>query len=291
MKLIITLVLSTMVMLQPKPSALDAALARMDAYLAEYEPKLSELIADEVFVQEINVPRNEAFMPREARSPGADRVRKRISSEVAFIALPDNAGWLGFRHVKAVDGRPIDEQSSLGSTLQAKGYDAARALLNASAQHNLGLPRTTNLPNLPLEFLHQRNRKRLLGRLDGRETVVGVNAVRIVFLERTTPTLIRNPDTNADMPSVVRAWINDKSGQLLRAEVKTFASFEAKNAENSLSVDFAQNQALGLLVPIRMREAFPVQPPRRGTGVADYSNFRRFQTSARIIPQSLVSAR
>ena len=94
MKLIITLVLSTMVMVQPKPSPLDAALARMDAYLAEYEPKLSELIADEVFVQEINVPRNEAFMPREARSPGADRVRKRISSEVAFIALPDNAGWL-----------------------------------------------------------------------------------------------------------------------------------------------------------------------------------------------------
>jgi len=285
MKVSAALLLS-IVILQPKPSALDAALAKLDAYLEAYEPKLSELIADEILIQEVNLPRNQLYMPPQAQSPGPSRVRRRIKSEVAFITLPNDTGWLGFRHVTAVDDRSVDQgKASLGSALQVRGYDAARALLNASAEHNLGLPRTTNLPNLPLEFLHQRNRKRLMARLDGRETVRGVNAVRIVLLERITPTVIRNPNTNADMPSVVRAWINDKNGQLLRAEVKTFASFEATAADNSLTVEFAPHQELGLLVPTRMREMFPVEPPRLGTGVADYSNFRRFQTSARIIPQ------
>ncbi len=39
-----------------------------------------------------------------------------------------------------------------------------------------------------------------------------------------------------------------------------------------------------MLVPTEMRETFPVEQPAAGTGVARYSNFRRFQTSARIVP-------
>ena len=146
------------------------------------------------------------------------------------------------------------------------------------------VPRTTNLPNLPLEFLHQRNRKRLLPRADGRERVHGVETVRLVFLERMTPTLIRNPN-GSDMPSVIRAWVDPASGRLLRAEVSTFVSAEVSEFENNIRVEFAQSKALGLLVPVEMREVFPVGPPATGTSVANYSNFRRFQTSARIVPQ------
>jgi hypothetical protein len=274
------------VILTTAATDLDSALARMDHYLAAYQPKLSELIADEIFVQEINTPRNQLYLPREARSPGPARVRRRITSEVAFIALPEDAGWLGFRHVKTVDKRLVEaEQISLATTLQGGRYDAARALVDAGAAHNLGLPRTTNLPNLPLEFLHARNRGRFLTRLDGTENIRAIKTQRIVMTERLTPTLIRNPQTNADMPSVVRAWIDQKTGELLRAEVNTFTSFEAKQPENSIRVDFEVHKALGLLVPVRMRETFPVERPRIGTGVADYSNFRRFQTSARIVPQ------
>jgi hypothetical protein len=266
---------------------LDQLLAKMDAYLATYEPRLSELIADETLVQETKLPISYSFMPREA-VPAQSPQRRTIKSEVAFIALPENAGWLGFRHVKTVDDRAVENESaSLTSALQANRYDAARALLSAGAQFNLGLPRTTNLPNLPLEFLHQRNRKRFLLRNDGRETIGGVNASRIVLLERIVPTMIRNPDTNADMPSVVRAWIGEQTGQLLRAEVRTFISAEAKNADNTIWVEFSNHKELGMLVPIEMRETFPVERPSTGTGKAAYSNFRRFQTSARIVPPGL----
>jgi hypothetical protein len=257
----------------------------MDAYLATYEPRLSELIADELLIQETRLPLAYSFMPREA-VPAQPGRRRTIRSEVAFIALPENAGWLGFRHVKSVDDRAVEnDNASLTTALQSNRYDAARALLNASSQFNLGLPRTTNLPNLPLEFLHRRNRTRFLVRDDGRETIGGVRAARVVFLERLTPTMIRNPATNADMPSVVRAWIGDRTGELLRAEVRTFASAGARDPENTIWVEFGAQKALKMRVPIEMRESFPAERPSRGTGVAAYSNFRRFQTSGRIVPQ------
>jgi hypothetical protein len=47
------------------------------------------------------------------------------------------------------------------------------------------------------------------------------------------------------------------------------------------------NDTLQILVPVEMREEFPSMGGlnSRGDGVALYSNFRRFGTGARIVPQ------
>jgi len=253
-----------------QPANVDALLARLDRYLLDYEPRLSELIADELMVQEVSG----RYQPR---------LEQRLDSEVAFVALPQNVGWLGFRHVKTVDNRPVAlADASLTVALSTPGLERARALLNESARHNLGLPRTSNLPNLPLEFLHRRNRQRFAARDDGQETVRGIRTSRVVLLERATPTLIHNRDTGEDIPSVVRAWIDTRTGRLMRAEVETFAS-TSKRPENSIRVEFSENKELGLFVPTEMRETFPAGKPLRGTSVAKYTNFRRFTTSARIV--------
>jgi hypothetical protein len=97
--------------------------------------------------------------------------------------------------------------------------------------------------------------------------------------------LVRNPNTDADMPTVVRAWIDPVNGQLLRADVNTYASFDAKEFENSLRVEFVTDKGVGLLVPSEMREEFPGDSGGTGKSVARYSNYRRFTTSARIVPQ------
>jgi hypothetical protein len=274
-----TLVIAAFVAAQA-PSA-DAVIAKMDAYLESYEPQLSSLIADELLIQEINS--TVSRLSSEDLTPGITQRRRRLASEVAFVALPNDAGWLGFRNVKTVNNLKVQSTGrSLTAALQASSYDAARSLLNTSAAQNLGLPRTTNLPNLPLEFLHQRNRNRLVSRLGGTERIRGVDTTQIVFIERMTPALIQTPD-GADMPSIVRAWI-DRNGRLLRAEVSTFPASSA-TASNTIRVEFTEHKNLGLLVPTEMRETFPVVQPAKGTGVAKYSNFRRFQTSARIVPQ------
>lgn len=264
-----------------QPAPYDAVLAKLDAYLADYEPKLSELIADELMSQEIAGPA--AMTSVELGFVDKRRPQRSLRSEVAFIALPDDSGWLGFRHVKSVDRKEVSEDLSLTTVLSVKGFDGGRTLLAASAAHNLGLPRTTNLPNLPLEFLHRRNRYRLVMRMDGNERILGVNATRVVFHEKVTPTLIVNPQ-GGDMPSTIRAWIDPANGRLLRAEVRTFKYPSAPRFENSVDVVFEQEKKLGLLVPKEMREVFPGDPGR-GKSEAVYSNYRRFQTSGRIVPQ------
>jgi len=249
----------------------DALLQQLDRYIEQYESRLSELIADEV-------------MNQEAQRQEAGPERRRLASEVAFIALPNDAGWLGFRHVKTVNGRTVDEDASLARALASSVTSgAAQRLLESSAQHNLGLPRTTNLPNLPLEFLHQRNRRRFVARWDGSERVRGRATTRLAFIERITPTLIRDPD-GSDMWSAAKAWIEPATGHLLRAEVRSHAA-RGGETTNVIRVEFAPNDTLRMLVPIEMVEEFPSGPHREGRSVARYSNYRRFQTSARIVPQ------
>src|ERR1051325_5091835 len=95
----------------------DPVMQRLDAYLADYEPKLSELIADELMTQQmpsaaVTLLRSRMIAPKLRES------KRRIESEVAFIALP-NGGWLGFRHVKSVNGVKVHESdASLAGVLQ-----------------------------------------------------------------------------------------------------------------------------------------------------------------------------
>lgn len=193
----------------------DRVIARLDAYLASYEPRLSELVADERMEQVVR------FMQTGGAPSRTLHQRRILNSEVAFITL-DNAGWLGIRHVKTVDNKPTALGArSLEDALKLPAKDAARALLRASSAHNLGPARTTNLPNLPLEFLHARNRHRFAPGGEGREMVGDVETSVIVLAERGSPTLIGHPKTGADMPSEVRAWVDD-AGRLLRAQVTIF---------------------------------------------------------------------
>jgi hypothetical protein len=88
------------------------------------------------------------------------------------------------------------------------------------------------------------------------------------------------------MKTVLWAWVDPQSGRLLRAQVTTRdIRFGMPAFDAVVRVDFGLNATLGLLVPIEMEETFFVDRRRSGSGVAKYTNFRRFQTSARIVPQ------
>lgn len=261
----------------------DAIRDRLDHYLIEYEPELSTLVADERMMQRDGASK---FANQQTAEPTKNR---RISSEVAFVGLPGNVGWMGFRRVVQVNDKKLADPGPSLAVLLTDGakddYDQARLLLARSAEHNLGFPRTTNLPNLPLEFLHPRNRHRLHHRIDGMEKIRGVQTARMIFEEHSTPTLIQRPD-GGDMQSLIVAWVELQTGRLLRAQVKTrdtrigVLPFDAV-----IWVDFRQDDKLGLLVPYEMKEEFFAGRFREGTGSARYTNYRQFKTAARVVQQ------
>lgn len=252
---------------------------RLDRYLSEYEPQLSALVAQEDMTQRMK-----------------DRwvvTHRRIQSEVAFIALPGNAGWMGFRRVVKANGKAIKDRGVPLQQLLQEGtsddYDQARLLLADSAAHNLGAPRTINLPNLPLELLHPRHRHRFTQELYAREKIRGTPTAVLRFEEISTPTIIRQAatvDQRGDLKTIVSAWIEPDTGRLLRAHV--YAQ-DVRLGVNSfvaeIRVEFKADEDLGMLVPAEMQEKFFVGANDAGDGVAKYSNFRRFQTTARIVPQ------
>lgn len=282
MKVLLTAVLGAVLVAAQTPDA-DAIRDRLDKYLLDYEPKLSTVVADERMTQRDGLGRNgnpDTAAPRKDRE---------IISEVAFIGLPGDVGWLGFRRVIKVNGKALNDAGPSLALVLSDGakddYDQARLLLGQSAEHNLGFPRTTNLPNLPLEFLHPRNRHRLAHRIDGMEKIRGTPTARLVFEERSTPTIIRRPD-GGEMRSLVTAWVEPDTGRLLRAQVKTRdARIGVLPYDNLIWVDFRQDEALGMLVPYEMKEDFFAGRFREGTGTARYTNYRQFKTTARIVPQ------
>jgi hypothetical protein len=269
-------------LLAAAPPTADEVRARLNIYLTDYEPKLSELIADEALLQR-DVPRHEG-------RPGSEPFLKRtLQSEVAFIALPGDAGWLGFRRVLQLDAKPVDDTlGSLNSVLASGAnddYGKARLMLSDSARFNLGTPRTINLPNLPLEVLQPRHARRFTMRIAGSERISGHNTIKLVLVENATPTIIRAFD-GSQMRSIVSAFVEPETGRLWKADVITRDPRPARVVfDHVVSVTFQENRALGLLVPAKMHEDFFAGHDRKAWGDATYANYRRFQTSARIVPQ------
>jgi hypothetical protein len=168
---------------------------------------------------------------------------------------------------------------------QADDYAKARSTLRESARFNLGAPRTINLPNLPLEILRRQHANRFSVRIAGTERINGHRTTKLVLVENVSPTIIQE-FVGHDMRSIVSAFVEPDTGRLWRADViirdprPTVVEFDYV-----VSVRFEENRGFGLLVPSRMREDFFAGEDRKAWGDATYTNYRRFQTSARILPQ------
>ena len=267
------------------PAEGPSALAnQLRAYLTAYEVSLGEVVATERMTQRSGP---HILSDGETSTSGAPRV---LESDVAFVALPGGAGWLGYRDVLRRNGRALRRTgpplSALLAVDRTESQDRARALLIASAAHNLGAPRTINLPTLPLEFLHARNMHRLTltAATPQPEGQGECRGHRLEFRETSLPTLIQRPQ-GGDMPSRVIAWVEPGTGRLCKGEVRTRdAGGGDDSVEAVVRVEFEPDAAVGLTVPKRMEEEFFVPPLGRGTGEASYSNYRRFRTSGRVVP-------
>jgi hypothetical protein len=277
---------------QSEAPDLSGVMQRVGRYVEEYLQEFSRLVCDERFAQEFRQVRSRAS----SRGSSFDIERRRLVSEFALARVEGAGGWLwqGFRDVVEVDGRSVrkgnNRLEALFSSSPADLLKKARAIADESARYNLGQYRTINVPTLALEFLALNFQPRQRYEKTGEETVTGVRTWRIAFDEQARPTVIRTPD-GGDVPSKGIVWVDPVTGRIIRTQLEpqqgyqdetvTVSKPEGPRQKSTIVVTYAPDPRLGTWVPVEMRESYATAQLSL-TGTATYSNFRRFETVARI---------
>jgi hypothetical protein len=275
------------------PPTLAEVLERAAAYVAEFEQRLSGIVAEEQYVQEVRSPR---------RYPAALDHTRRLLSDLLLVRPVGGSDWMQFRDVFDVDGTPVrDRQERLMQIFldpSATTESQAASILADSARYNIGdVERTVNTPMLALRFLERENQPRFSFRrtrngsphaMTGEAPSppghfrVATEVWAIEFAEKGRPTLIRTrnrPGTQnplKDLPAEGRFWIEPATGRVLMSEL----ALAATGARAAITVNYQSEPLLGLLVPVEMRERYDRLRNRTTVeGFATYGRFRQFQVT------------
>ncbi len=274
-----------------QPRTLEDVLAVAADYVRRYEAELGAMIADERYDQKVSASRR-----RDAR--------RRLDSHFLFLRLPGTNEWLGFRDVYALNGRQVrprdDRLAALLIDPTADVARRARAIVEESSKYNLGRQdHTVNVPPLVLDWVTERVRPRLAFSKLGEERIRGTHTWRIGFKEISRPTLVRTPQGD-DVLSEGSYWIEPVTGRILETELishveigprdrpteKSLAlatgGFSVRTVKALVRVSYRPDSRLSVLVPVEMREKLEVPPYGTAEGTAKYTNFRRFEATARI---------
>jgi hypothetical protein len=261
------------------------------SYVRRFEEDFASVLSDENYEQ------------KDARVVDGQRrgTNRRIRSEMLFAWVPEQRSWLTVRNVLTVDGAPVrDSKDRLTSALARSGPDRTarlQQLRDEGARFNIGqVYRNFNDPTIVLLFLDPEYQPHFVFSIVREEKVRGVDAWKIRFAERARPTVIQK-DNNQDLLSDGLVWVTRAEGAVARTSLTV--TDPATNTSANIIVDYSRNQKLGMWVPVQMVERYtqngfmnkaPGGAPARITQaveriecVARYSNFRRFETSARIV--------
>jgi VWFA-related protein len=263
--------------------ALEDVLQRVGRYVAGYGQQASLIIAVERYEQ------------RYQNAPAGERPQRKLVAEFALFRTVDATGWVGFRDVMSVDGKPIpDRQDRLQALLRAGTPDIleARRIADESARFNIGPTRRNfNEPTAALFFLLPASQKRFAFTRQGMTTVGGVTAMEIDFRETGSPTMIRTSD-GRDVASQGTIWVLPADGTVLRTRLNVLG-FGGPGSSSSVDVTFARDERLQLWLPVKMTERYEAGAsiarsqviriaPAVVSATATYGEFKRFETSTSI---------
>jgi hypothetical protein len=185
--------------------------------------------------------------------------------------------------------RPFsDPPARLATDNSADRQARVLELAKESARFNIGrLYRNINMPTLTVQFLDPALQPRFEFAIAGEESIPRAGrALKLTFAQRQPPTIIRSDDR--DLPATGSLWILPSDGSVVRTEVSLTLpkSDRAPEVRGTMIVDYRPDATLGVWVPSSMRESYQEQggSRQRIDCAAAYTNFRRFETSARIVP-------
>jgi len=271
----VALVLAAGPLLAQNRPPLDDLLSAAGAYVAAYEHEISAIVAEEDYLQI-------------SRATVGSATSRRLRSD--FLVLNLSAGWIGFRDVFEVDGRPVrDRQERLAALFLKPTVDAlgrAQEIATESARFNLSrsvtVDRTINVPMIALRFLEPGNQRRSAFQLAGTEKVGGVECQVVRFIEQVSPRLL---STDSESAASGTFWIERGSGRVRRSELLVDSARTLTGRRTvqlsvgaNIRVDYAEEPRLQLWLPVTMSEHYDISPNNETIdGRATYSNFRQFQ--------------
>jgi hypothetical protein len=222
------------------------------------------------------------------------RLHRQIRSELLFLRPESGESWVAVRNVLsyADDGEtPVEVPNSRDRLTRvlangsADGRNAIRRLADESARFNIGeLARNLNTPTLALQFLDDAHRDRFKFRLDGSEQISGEDVWRLTYQERRHPTIVQA--NYRDIELTGRIWTRASDGAVVKTmlELDAKASSDHTGLRTTITVEYARDEKLNRPVPASMHEDYAERGGDHHVGAdAVYSNYRVFQTSARVL--------
>jgi len=258
----------------------DECLHRAAEYVALFERALSSAVWRERYVQEDRVRRT---FSASGSSFSTLVSRRRLDSELLLVWLPADASWITVRDVVAIDGKPRAARDRPLQTLLAGpsvSLTELRQLAAENGRFNIGrIVRTFNEPTLALLFLDQHYSHRFTYSRRGEQEIDGRPAVAYEFIERVRPTVIRDGDR--DVPARGTIWLDELTGRVLQTLLEL--SDPSSRLSGRMTVQYRPHPKFDVLVPVEMREKYTSPSGEEVTTVATYSDFRRFETSGRLV--------
>jgi hypothetical protein len=256
--------------LRVEPSAETAALLeRAAAYLEPYSDPANGLVLEERYTQRVN-----------ARPP---RIRE-LRSEL--LILPDaTEGWLQYRDVMEVDGKPVADRTDrlmrLFASPAANARDQARRIADEGARYNISgavrVNRTLNQPLAAPLFLRGAAQRRSEFQPQGSG---GSGGQHVSFVEIARPSLI---GVSGGEPATGQFWIDPSSGRIFRSELHVVARSNAGTVSATIRVQYAYDAKTQRMLPAVMQEHYLIQDARGSVetieGEAKYSNPRQFKVT------------
>jgi hypothetical protein len=261
---------------------MDEVLHRAAKYVADFHRQLSNIVAEEAYVQEIKYQQEHA-------SGGRVFFPRRLQSDLLLVRPAGVDRYVEYRDVFEVDGEPVRDRAERVTRLlkDPTGGDQLGAIIRESARYNIGrITRTVNTPLLPLMFLDAAYQPRFTFRrqtkaapvlrdsssnevTDAPVFRVSTEMWAVEYRERRRNTIVRTPQ-GEDLPVHGRFWINPDSGAVLISEVVA----EVRDLTATITVSYQSEPLMGFLVPVEMRESY-VASRDRVEGVATYGKFRQ----------------
>lgn len=272
---------------QPLTVTLELLLGRGAWYVEDFLERFSNVVAQEIYVQDSSVP-----LPSLAANSGRGstpmalnmmltQVKHRVlRSDFLLVALNGHFDWVPFRDVLEVDDLAVRDRSVRLEKLfldpSADSVQQAERIRDESSRFNLGsMRRTINNPVLALAVLRADFQQRFHYTLGKKDPTVGPEVWTIDYREEQSPTLIKGR-SDGDLFSHGRLWIDAETGRLLKSEL----AVEQPTLGGRVTSVFRYDERFGIAVPQEMHEDYRLDNGARVTAVATYDRFRRFGVTA-----------